>query len=417
MRGIVGIAIAGLLSVAACEGTGNDGLDVRYEAIVFDYGPGGTDPGTRDPGARPDDGPNDPGAPVDPGTPDPGGFEDPGAGADPGVDQDPGMGDDPGGLEDPGSATDPGTPTDPGQDPGTDPGVDPGMDPGSDPGIDPGIDPGTDPGVDPGTDPGLDPGMDPGTDPGASSACSPAELAGSCQTYYACRSACTTSLCQSGCEDALSARGISEVLALENCLDGHGCYDLEGDAFYDCLDANCMDAYYGCFWGCTYDTCGSLVDCIVACDDSTCINGCWDEATTGAQIGLQDTLDCMDAACPVCSVADPTPTQEAECDTCWSDAADTTCAAYWEACTDYGTGDCRTLWSCYNYCEDSPCVQACVDATDKAGRDLFFAVFDCIDTYCADTLPSDEWATCATATLNDAEQCGGTYLACQADGA
>ena len=79
----------------------------------------------------------------------------------------------------------------------------------------------------------------------------------------------------------------------------------------------------------------------------------------------------------------------------------------------YGTGNCRALWTCYNACEDSPCVQACVDATDRAGLDLFFAIFDGIDTQCDDALPESEWLTCANAALND--ECAPAYAACQAD--
>jgi hypothetical protein len=225
----------------------------------------------------------------------------------------------------------------------------------------------------------------------------------------------------------MSAEGMADYQAFNQCLQTNCSGATTNDEFYACLEEFCMDTYYGCFWGCTYETCGGLIDCLGSCPDddpstpdvderSECTSNCWGEATTEAQIGLQDAIECSNDACPVCDVANPTQQQIDECNTCWDTATSETCVTYWDACTSYGTGNCNQLWSCYMACADQACSQACIDAADKEARELLQDVFDCINTNCDVNLPEQDWIDCANASINTGGACEGSVNACMTDG-
>lgn len=318
-----------------------------------------------------------------------------------------------------------------------------GYDPGvqTDNGRDPGVatDPGTDNPVqtdegqptDQGTDPGTDLGTDPGTDPGVP-ACVDDPI-GSCKAVYECMGECPDGTagqaCVQQCQNNLSAAGMADYQAFNQCLQTKCAGATTNEEFYACLEANCIEQYYGCFWGCTYLTCGDLINCITSCPDdnpatptvderSQCVGNCWGESTAEAQIGLQRAIDCTQNACPVCAIQNPTQQQADECDTCWGNATSTTCETYWDACTNYGTGGCAQLWNCYMPCDSNECAQACIAASSKNARALLQSVFDCIYDLCdSETLSEEEWLACANGSINAGGGCETQVDACMADGA
>lgn len=245
---------------------------------------------------------------------------------------------------------------------------------------------------------------------------------GSCKAVYACMGECLQGsagdACRQLCIDNLSADGLVDYQAFDQCVQTNCGSVMPAEEFLACVDANCKDEYYGCFWGCTYATCASLIDCLTACPegDSDCGENCWVESTPEAQMVLNDAIACQQDACPVCSVGDPTPDQEAECETCWADAASGTCKSYWGACTDYGVGGCADLWNCFIACPDNTCAQACVDVSSMEAQGLMVVVIDCLEAHCdAQTLPEDPLVQCLNAAIGEGGACKATLDACLAD--
>ena len=236
---------------------------------------------------------------------------------------------------------------------------------------------------------------------------------GSCKAAYECMGECPAGTagkaCVQQCQNQLSADGMADYQAFNQCMQTNCAGATTTEEFYACLEANCMNEYYGCFWGCTYLTCDDMKGCIAACPDdnpatttinefSTCYGDCSLESTTEAQIACSqgdggcynllvclagaETMgdqyvcileasenaldmynaipDCLNAACPVCEVANPTPQQKVECDECVAAEQQEggACNTTLVACTEdriYGTGGCADLWDCFMTCEGDQC--------------------------------------------------------------
>jgi hypothetical protein len=249
----------------------------------------------------------------------------------------------------------------------------------------------------------------------------PADEPGSCKNYFECASECPQgtqgNACRQECQSALNSEGNQQYQAFMTCLNTNCASATTDEEFYACLEDLCITQYYNCFWGCTYPNCSTLIGCIIGCQNiadqtarSQCIGNCWGGARPQAQLDLQGAINCNSDACPVCAVANPTPTQEAECDDCWSEAVSNTCMAEWDKCEEYGSDTCGQLWTCYNGCADETCARACVSRSTKTARGLLQNVFDCINDACPD---EEGWVECANAAL--AAECKTDMDACQAD--
>jgi hypothetical protein len=379
-----------------------------------------------------------------------------------------------------------------------------------------------DPGVDAVPDPGppdipevpdvpdtSDPGKaDEGTvfDPGV-----PALDPGSCRAYYECVSACPAGVagmaCAATCQGNLSTDGMQKTQALQTCLSDAGCFDKEGDAFNECLDASCLDPYFQCFSGDFFKTCKELGSCLGDCPDDDpkttdvvegqecvntcfvnatvdanwkyenlrdclvshacigltgealdqcvtgnclepyfqcfagskfatcidleacfdacpeddpatpaldeaqeCVNDCFDDGTTQANIDYETLRQCLLGNCPSCGLAAPTADQKAECSACRYQMMRTTCKAAYQKCTVTGTAFCAATFDCANACTDEPCVKGCVNAGTITAQALLFSLWDCLSANCTDPLL---WNTCANAALDGA--CKDEHADCQAD--
>lgn len=322
------------------------------------------------------------------------------------------------------NATDPGrdnAPVDPGTE--TTPPVDNGPDYTPPDATDPG--PQTDPGpVDPGT---VDPGtVDNGTDPGTGACVDEGEK--SCAGYWACAGDCpqdtTGDACRQECQSKLSPRGLADYQGFVSCLQKNCASAQTDQEFYDCLEAKCIAEYYGCFWGCQYGNCADLIGCLSSCpadnpattdvnEQSECIGNCWSGGTTAAQLDLQGAIDCSNTACPVCSVANPTPAQDTECNDCWNTSSSGTCATQWDKCASYGTQKCGQMFQCVfqGTCTDSACVQECLRQGTKTAGGLWDAMTGCMFdncTVCDVQNPTTEQETQCNDCLNAAINAGGT---------
>lgn len=289
-------------------------------------------------------------------------------------------------------------------------------------------DPGGDDGVleddTPTADLPVDGGQDPGTDPGATCVVDPV---GGCKAAYQCMNDCPAGVagetCIQECLGRLSTEGGRQYAAFSGCMMTNCSSASDQEA---CLVEKCMDPYFGCIWGCQFADCASLAACINACPADTtgaaCVVGCWEGAQTTAAIDLQDAYDCNRGACPVCLVADPTPAQAAECETCWNAAFAGTCGPYWEKCIPYGTMTCGDTLDCANNCPDAACVQDCFAGATKTALDLWDSVIQCGRAACvascpAEPTPAQQTAcdSCVNTALGPGGSCYTTLQACLND--
>lgn len=203
---------------------------------------------------------------------------------------------------------------------------------------------------------------------------------GSCQNYYACVGECNQgdTECEADCQGSLSAQGQADLQAFSQCLTQNGCNNVTTqDAFMECLNANCVPEYYGCFHGCMYENCAELYDCYDGCPDDDpatsedegqlCGGDCQSNTTVEGLLQMDAFSSCYIAECPICG----TYTTEAElkqCNECYGDAIWGVCFDEFKACSTEGTEytDCREFSVCFTACQYSAATQAEYDACSAA---------------------------------------------------
>lgn len=249
----------------------------------------------------------------------------------------------------------------------------------------------------------------------------------SCAGYYSCAADCpqdtTGNACRQECQSKLSPRGLADYQGFVSCLQKNCASAQTDEEFYACLESKCIAEYYGCFWGCQYTNCSSLIGCLTSCPDDNpatpdvderneCIGNCWSGGTTAAQLDLQYAINCSGDACPVCDVANPTPAQETECNTCWDTSSTGTCAAQWDKCASYGTQKCGQMFQCVfqGTCTDAACTQECLRQGTKTAGGLWDAMVGCMFdncTVCDVENPTAEQEKQCNDCLNAAINAGG----------
>jgi hypothetical protein len=215
---------------------------------------------------------------------------------------------------------------------------------------------------------------------------------GSCKSYYLCANACPKDIlgviCVSQCKSNLSAAGNEDYQELNTCISQYCSTAQTDEELNACVDSKCKNQYFGCFWGCSYLTCVDLVLSINDCPEDNpetadkderqeCINGCWDNSTTQAQINLNDSLNCNNAQCQICSKSSPTPAEKQQCNTCWSNATYDSCGSFWDKCLPSGSKKCSEISSCTASCKDSKCVQQCIQSGTKTAQNLWDTMINC----------------------------------------
>ncbi|MBM4389155.1 MAG: hypothetical protein FJ088_15555, partial [Deltaproteobacteria bacterium] len=82
----------------------------------------------------------------------------------------------------------------------------------------------------------------------------------SCKEFWVCVGECPQGTqgeaCVADCQAQMTSDAAMQVQALGGCLQNNGCYDKPtDDEFYACLEEFCLDEYFMCFSGNTYQTC------------------------------------------------------------------------------------------------------------------------------------------------------------------
>lgn len=264
--------------------------------------------------------------------------------------------------------------------------------------------------------------------------CIPTLDEGSCKAYYFCTKGCPQQpqgqACIQECQGKLSQQGMQDVQNLQNCLQQNGCLDKPTDEeLSKCLEDFCIEPYFRCFSGTLYQSCSTLIDCLVSCPDdnpntpevneqSECIGNCWSEATFDAQMDLQNLINCANKQCEA-QCQDP---ESAACNTCWNQVLGPggACESFNDKCMEYGPEGCYYLLTCLNGCpaDDQQCQQNCVNQTSKNGLALYNAIYDCIMQACpvCETNPQDPACdTCFQAAQQQGGACAGALQTCLDD--
>jgi len=109
--------------------------------------------------------------------------------------------------------------------------------------------------------------------------------------------------CPQACVGAASQEGQQQFDAVQQCLQRTGCLDVEPDTCQEDCGAE-IDLCFGV--GVGNDPCGTVLDCIVACDNNECARECFFDGTQVAQDDFNSLVDClnmnmcMDVNCPQC---------------------------------------------------------------------------------------------------------------------
>jgi hypothetical protein len=192
----------------------------------------------------------------------------------------------------------------------------------------------------------------------------------------------------------------------------------------DCINTilmtDCATEYQKCAtFGTDYPACVDLNACLNSCpvddpmtaveEDVECWRACFDGGTFQANKDFTLFYDCIDIACPVCGVTNPTTQQQAECDACYWTAVDGgACKDLFAACQPIGDKNCPDTWACIIACEDAACSQACYAAATAHAQNAANAFAVCLGPVCTDQATFDtcqetqktgtcktQWDTCA----------------------
>ena len=68
---------------------------------------------------------------------------------------------------------------------------------------------------------------------------------------------------------------------------------------------------------------------------------------------------------------------------------------------------CAEIYQCFAQCQDNECAQACLDAGDPAGQDLFMTMYTCWSNNCANEQTQEGFTDCVINNCNaETEACG-----------
>lgn len=128
-----------------------------------------------------------------------------------------------------------------------------------------------------------------------------------CTPFFECLDACgEDQACYQQCAQEADPNVVNSYIAVSECADGAGCFDLAEDEIEQCISENCSVEYddfnNACFGGggpannggIPSGPCDGAFECLNSCEDAQCAQGCAGEAETAdGEAAISDYVNCI----------------------------------------------------------------------------------------------------------------------------